>query len=167
MNIKVAHHYRNVDRARFAEVYFSDAYNQAIAPLAGLKTRRAVEERTLENGKVWRRVLMVPDIELPGPVRKLIGDAAIEYCEVSTYDPDVGEAEYHVESEAGETVDVRGVIRFLEENEGVTREIDGTVHVKLFGVGKLIEGLISREIARRYDAIHAFTQRYLDEREGE
>lgn len=155
--------FTNTDVERFADTYFSEEFNNAVARHIGLKERRLVEEEPAGANKVRRRVRMVPAVELPKPVKKLIGDHEISYDEVSVYDAEKHEVDYHIESGAQDRVQVRGVIRFVPHKEGVRRVIDGEVEVKVFGLGGLIERLIESEVQKGYEKIGAFMQRWLDE----
>lgn len=148
---------------RFRDVYFSEAFNQGVAREIGLKERRLVEETTLDDGRVQRRVRMVPSVQLPLPVKKLIGDHEISYDEVSTFDPTTNEVAYFIDSAAKERIEVKGSIRFLPSPNGVRRVIDGEVKAHVFGLGKVIEKLVESEVTKSYDKIALIMQRYLDE----
>ena len=125
--------------------------------------RRLVEENTLADGRVQRRVRMVPNVQLPAALKKLIGDHEISYDEVSTFDPAKNEVEYFIDSKAKERVAVQGTIRFLASAGGVRRVIDGEVKAKVFGLGSVIEKLVESEVTKSYENIARIMQRYLDE----
>lgn len=162
MKVTVQHRFHGVDVERFVDAYYSADFNRAVAASASLKVRELTSTRTLDDGTIERRVRMVPDVELPAPVRALVaGD--IEFYEVSVYDPRTKSARYHVESAAGDAVVVRGDVRFEKTGDDVLRTIDGEVVVKVFGLGGIIERLIASEVKGRYDRIQAFTQRWLDD----
>lgn len=146
----------------FAAVYFSEDFNTAVAPIAGMKERTLEEMTVLDDGREVRRVKMVPSVNLPKPVQKLTGGADIVYYEVSTYDPKTKTVLYEIDSEAKDTIDVRGKISFLPDNGGVRRLIEGTVKVSIFGLGGIIEKLIENEVKKGYDKIAAFMQTYID-----
>jgi hypothetical protein len=162
MHVTTEHRFKNVTVDRFVEVYYSKAFNHAVAPSAALKVRDLVHEESLASGRILRRVRMVPDIELPGPVAALV-NGPIEFFEVSEYDPTTKSAAYHVDSAARDRIVVQGAVTFEQAGDDVIRRIDGDVHVKMFGVGNIIERLIANEVKGRYDRIQAFTQRYLDD----
>lgn len=162
MHVVVEHRFRGASVDRFVEVYFSPAYNEAVAPLANLQVRELVSERELAHGVIERRVRMVPSVNLPWAVKKLLRGAPVEYFEVSTYDPAAHQARYRVESGAGPLIKVWGTISFLPDADGCKRRIEGDVEVNIPGLGRVIEKLITDELNKRYDRIQAFTQRYLD-----
>lgn len=164
IEVVVEHRFERVSVERFVDVYYSDAFNRAVAPLAGMAERVPVLEEVQPDGRILRRVRMVPDVRLPGPVQKLLQGARVEYFERSLYDPQTHEAEYEIESEAGDHVQVKGKISFVDDGQGgVRRIIAGGVKVKAFGLGGLIERLIAREVESRYTRIQAFTQKWIDE----
>jgi hypothetical protein len=163
VHVVVEHRFKGVSVDRFAEVYFSRDYNDAVAPLAHLERRELVSERTREDGHIERRVRMVPSVNLPWAVKQLLRGAPVEYFEVSTYDPEHRVARYRVESGAGDLIKVWGTIHFLPDGEGCKRRIEGDVEVGIPGLGRVIEKLIADELNKRYDRIQAFTQRYLEE----
>lgn len=148
---------------RFRDVYFSEDFNNRVAGEIGLKERRLVEEKTLDDGRVLRRVRMVPNVQLPAALKKLIGDHEIAYDEVSTFDPAKNEVEYFIDSKAKDRVSVTGIIRFVPSSGGVRRVIDCEVSAKVFGLGGVIEKLIESEVKKGYEKIALVMQRYLDE----
>lgn len=148
----------------FEETYFSEEFNTAIAQEIGLKERKLVEKRTDDDGKVHRRVRMIPAIELPGPIRKIVGDKEISYDEVSVFDPKNHSVRYQIESAAQDRVSVGGEIRFTAESSGgVRRVIDGEIIVKVFGLGTVIERFIESETQKSYARISDFMQTWLKE----
>lgn len=148
----------------FEETYFSEEFNTAIAREIGLKERKLVDKRVDDDGKVHRRVRMVPAIELPGPIRKIVGDREISYDEVSVFDPSTHSVRYQIESAAQDRVSVGGEIQFTEESgSGVRRVIDGEIQVKVFGLGTVIERFIESETQKSYARISNFMQTWLDE----
>ncbi len=148
---------------RFAAVYFSEPFNEGVAKELGLKERRLVEEEPLDGERVRRRVRMIPSVQLPGALKKLIGDHEINYDEVSTYDRARQEVEFFIDSAARDRLEVKGTIRFLQSPGGVRRLIDCEANARVFGVGGLIEKLIESEVKKSYETIARVMQRYLDE----
>lgn len=153
--------FRDTDLAGFVEVYFSEAFNQAVAAHIGLRERTLVESGTQGEGLLWRRVRMVPAVSLPPLLERRLGAARMSYDEVSVYDPLRAELRYHIESALAERVRVQGLIRFLAHPEGVRRVIDGEVSVSVPGLSGMIERLIEREVQQSYERIAAFLQDWL------
>jgi hypothetical protein len=159
----VDHTFTGTDIEHFVDVYYSEAFNNAVAPISGLKERTLVEHETDDDGKVRRRVRMAPTIQLPKALKKLVGDREITYAEVSTYDPATRTSEFFVDHGMRDRLEVKGTIRFIETGGGVRRVIDGEVHAKVFGLAKIIERLIETETVKAYAKINAFMQRWLDD----
>jgi hypothetical protein len=156
--------FRCSSRARFEEVYFSEEFNDAVAPVVGLKKRELVAKTTRDDGRVERRVRMEPTVQLPAAVKRLVGDKVITYDEVSVFDEAAHEVEYFVDHAVRDRVEVRGTIRFVDDGGGrVRRVIDGEVEAHVLGLSRVIEKLIQREVKRSYERIAEFMQRYLDD----
>ncbi len=158
---------RRADFERVIQVYFSEAFNQAVIPEANLRDRNLLEERILDDGKEYRKVRYAPQVDLPGPLRKLLeGDGVgqlIEYNEITVFDRDRRTATLEVESIAGDTIQVSGLVRFLEEGDGVRMKFEGEAKVKVFGIGGVAERFIVNEVKKRYALVERFLQRYLDQ----
>lgn len=167
MKMHVDQHFKGVTVERFAEIYHSEAFNNAVAPVTGMRTRRLVEERVDEKGIRHRRVRMEPDTKLPAMIQKLadsIARSGITYDEVSAYDATQQLVHYRVDSKANDRVKAEGTIRFIAEGDGVRRVIDGVIEVKApLGVGGVIERFIEAETVKGYNRIHAFLQKWIDE----
>lgn len=167
MKLHVDQHFKGVTVERFAEIYHSEAFNNAVASVSGLRSRRLVEERVDDQGIKHRRVRMEPDTKLPAVIQKVadsIARGTISYDEVSTYDPATHTVQYRVDSKANDRVKVWGTIRFIADGDGVRRVIDGDIEVKApLGVGGVIERFIESETVKGYAKIHAFLQRWIDE----
>ena len=155
--------FRGCNVEEFAAIYFSEDFNTQVAPHVGMKERTLVELRTLDDGSEVRRVKMVPSVNLPKPVLALTGGADIVYYEVSTYNPKTQTVAYNIDSDANDTIDVRGKISFLKAPTGTRRLIEGTVKVSIFGLGGIIEKVIENEVKKGYDKIGAYMQTYIDE----
>ncbi len=155
--------FRGCSVEEFAEVYFSEDFNTSVAPFVGMKERTLEEMKPLDGGLEQRRVKMVPSVNLPKAVQKLTGGADIVYYEVSTYDPAKQVVDYRIDSDANDTIDVRGRISFLPVDGGVRRLIEGTVKVSIFGLGGIIERVIDNEVKKGYDKIGTYMQKYIDE----
>lgn len=164
-SIHIDHRFTGCTLEHFIAVYFSEDFNNAVAPISGLKSRHLVEERIDADGTRHRRVRMQPNVTLPAPIRKYASEEQIHYDEVAIYDPVAREVRYHIDSKANDRVDIRGVIRFVSDGENAVRRIiDSSVHIKApFGVGTLIERFIESEVKKGYDKLKPFLQRYLDE----
>src|ERR1043165_5493421 len=107
---------------RFIEIYFSEAFNNAVAPITGMKVRKLVEETVKDDGSRERRVRMEPNVNLPGPIQKVAdslagGKASITYDEVTSYDGTTKVARYYIDSKIRERAKVEGTIRFIDAGD--------------------------------------------------
>jgi hypothetical protein len=154
---------RGIDFPSFRRVYYSEEFNQAVADAVKLKERSQLEFVTLPDGKERRRVHVVPNVNLPAMVLKLLDGKPISYDEITVFDPQSRSATFHVESIANDAISVTGVIRFLEEGGNVKVMFDGEAKVKVFGVGGLIEKYIVGEVKGRYDHVQRLLQEFIDQ----
>lgn len=163
MKFRIEHRFTGVDVDRFVEIYYSEAFNQSVAPISGMKERRLVEESTDGDGKIHRRVRLVPAVPIPAAFEKLIAGRAVTYDEVSVYDPKTKTARYRIDHKAGDRLRAEGTNTFVQDGPGaVKRIIDGEVEVRVFGVGALVERFIENEVKKGYDAIASFLQGWID-----
>jgi hypothetical protein len=164
VKLHVDHAFDNVTVARFLEVYFSEDFNNRVAPISGLKTRSLIDEKIHADGSRDRRVRMHPAVTVPSSLQKFVSADQIHYDEISHFDAAKCAISYRIDSKANDRVAVGGVIRVVENGSGVRRIIDGNVDVKVpFGVGAVVEKFIEAEVQKGYDKIRPFLQRYLDE----
>ena len=155
--------FKNVTLDRFVDVYFSEDFNNRVAAVSGLKSRKLVEEKIHPDGSRDRRVRMEPNVTLPAAIQKWVGNETITYDEVSHYDAAKKTVTYRIDSKANDRVKVNGVITFLAEGSGVRRKIDGNIEVKVFGVGAVIEKFVEGEVQKGYERLGVFLQQVLDE----
>lgn len=128
------------------------------------------ELSVLELTDSSRKLHVVPKINLPGPLQKLIGDS-FAYEEHGTLDRGKGEWTWRMVPPAKrdpnskprkELVSTSGTIRVEAEGEGQCRRSDEvTVEAKLFGLGGLIESTVEKEIRSSWSKEFAFLRRWL------
>lgn len=163
MKFRIEHRFTGVDVDRFVEIYFSEAFNDAVAPISGMKERRLVAQTTDDQGLVHRRVRLAPAVPIPAPLERVVAGRAITYDEVSVYDPRTKSARYSIDHKAGDRLRAEGVITFLADGpDAARRVIDGEIDVRIFGVGALVERFIETEVKKGYDAIGRFLQGWID-----
>jgi hypothetical protein len=154
---------RGIDYPSFRRVYYSEEFNQQVAQAAKLKERSQIEHVTLPDGKERRRVHIVPRVSLPGPVQSLLNGQPLSYEETTVFDPTTRSATFAIASSAGDTVQVTGIARFLEEPGGVRLVFDGEAKVKVFGIGGVAERYIVGEVKERYAIIQRLMQEFIDQ----
>lgn len=163
MKFRIDQPFTGVPLDRFVEIYFSEAFNEAVAPVSGMKERRLVHEERRADGTLFRRVRLVPAVPIPKVLESVIAGRQVAYDEVCIYDPRAHEARYHIEHKAGDRLRVQGIIRFQEREGAVHRVVDGEVEVRIFGLGTVVERFVESEVRKGYDKIAAFLQRYIDD----
>jgi hypothetical protein len=162
MKLELRMRTENVGFERYREVYFSEAFNRLAISAANLRERELCEHEVLPDGRESRTVRVVPDIALPAAIKKLFGERAIEYRELTVFDPKTRSARLDIKSPARDLVKVGGDVRFVEERGGVTLHFQGEVRVRVFGLGAMFEKIIVSQVKERYAAIGKMLQRYLD-----
>jgi hypothetical protein len=153
---------RGIDFPNFRRVYYSEEFNQQVAEAVKLKERVQVDFKTLPDGKEQRRVHVVPRVQLPGPVQKLLNGQPLSYDEVTTFDPPTRTTNFHVEGMAGDKINVSGVIRFVEDANTVKLFFDGEVKANIFGVGGIVERFVVSEVKERYEHVQRLLQEFID-----
>jgi Protein of unknown function (DUF2505) len=154
---------RGIDYPSFRKIYYSEEFNHEVAEAVKLKERVQLEHVTLPDGREKRRVRVVPRATLPAPFLKLLNGREISYEEITVFNPATRSSSFVVENPAGETIQVSGEAKFLEEPEGVRVVFEGEAKVKMFGVGGLIERYIVGEVKARYEHIERLLQAFVND----
>jgi hypothetical protein len=154
---------RGIDFPSFRRVYYSEEFNQEVAEAVKLKERSQQEFVVLPDGKERRRVHVVPRVNLPSAVQKLLNDQPISYDEITVFDPATRSTTFEVESIAADKISVTGLVRFLEEGGNVKVTFDGEAKVKIFGLGTVIERYIVGEVKSRYEHVQRLLQAFIDQ----
>jgi Protein of unknown function (DUF2505) len=154
---------RGIDYPSFRRIYYSEEFNGEVAQAVKLKERVQLEHVTQPDGKERRRVRVIPRVSLPAAVQKLLNGQPISYEEITVFDPATRSATFVVENPAGETVQVTGLARFVEENGGVRLHFEGEAQVKVFGIGGIAERYIVNEVRSRYEVVARLMQQFVDD----
>lgn len=147
---------------RVRDVYFSPAFNAAVAAAADLVERKERLRTQNADGTESTRIRIVPRVKVPGPIEKLIKGQTIYYDEVTVFDPSARRADFSIRSFAGKTVQVNGAIDFIEEPSGVRICFAGDARVKVFALGSMIERYLVSEVTTRYRKVEPVLQRFVD-----
>jgi hypothetical protein len=140
-----------------ADKYWANLFNPDLERAASAKVTseyRVLEEKEV-NGVTERTVRTVPDVVLPGPIKKLFGNQ-IGYKQYDRI-PKGGGTQYTfkvVPDMFSDKIEVDGnfVIEPLGENR-CRRTISGEVTVKIFGVGGLFEKFVAAELDKNYATV--------------
>lgn len=153
---------KNATFDRVRELYFSPAFDDAVAQAANLLERKQRERTVNPDGTERMRIRIVPRVALPSAIQKLLKGQAIHYDEITVFDPKARRATLSIRSIAGRSVQVNGTVDFIEERGGVRLRFDGDAQVKIFGVGSMIERYLVSEVKARYGAVEPVLQRFVD-----
>jgi hypothetical protein len=153
---------KRVEYARFREVYVSEAFNREVIAAVNLKERTVREHEKLPDGKEKLRVYIVPRVDLPSVISKLVGENLIAYEELTIYDPATRRAEIKISSAGSDLVQVSASSYFTDDGDGVRTHIDLLVNVKIFGIGSMIERFVVNETRKRYETVERVLQQFID-----
>jgi hypothetical protein len=119
----------------------------------------ALERRP--DGSVRRRIECAPPMEIPAIAKKFFGDTA--YYEDGTYDPKTRRFSAEVEPKTGADKVHMKVALWVEPrgDKKIERIVDVDSSVKIFGIGKIIEGLIEKNTRESYDIAAAATNQWI------
>jgi hypothetical protein len=127
--------------ARLWELYFDDAFNVEMYEQGlGFPSCKVVERR--DDGKILhRRMTMIPKVQMPAALAKIVGDK-VGFDEIGDWVRSEGVFRWQVRLAAfGDKVRIEGQMRVVEHGVGHCRRVvDFEVEAKIFGIGKLIEG---------------------------
>ncbi len=114
-----------------------------------------------ENGTVVRRtVRSQPPNNAPGPVQKLIGDS-LSYVDEGRMDSD-GHWRFTVRpSVMAEKIHISGDFWTEPTEGGVNRRCTMEIEVKVFGIGRMVETTIEKEMRHSYDVAATETVRFI------
>jgi hypothetical protein len=162
-------HYRIEDEfettcARYWEVFFDEAYNQALFAALEVDYQLLVLARRGEGPalEIERRMRLVPRRAMPALMRRFVGDA-IAYEERDLYRARSGEMDVVTTPVTlADKVTTRG--RYFLEERGPGRicriwDAECSVHIPL--LGRRIEELVIADVRETYGKATAFTRTWL------
>jgi hypothetical protein len=149
----------------FWSMFFDAAYNQALYREGlGFESLEVLEDTVGPDGVRRRRLKVRPRLELPGPVRRLIGDTT-GYTEEGTFDPKAGTFTTRIIPAAlSDRVRIDTVMRVEPRGTGSERVADVDIGVRVLGVGGIFEKFVERTMRESYAKAAAFSNRWLAKR---
>jgi hypothetical protein len=154
-------HDQNCDPAKFWEVFFDQAYNDALYPHVGVKERQFLDMQDHGATKTW--VLRVfPVRDLPGFVKKLVsGD--LGYIEHATMDKAANRINCRIEPTLfKDKTKISAVYSIESLGPGkVRRTFEGDVEVSMPLIGRKVEEFIIADMTKAYQNIADFTNEWL------
>ena len=159
-------HTLNTTVDTFWKLFFEPEYNEKL-----FKERlkfSVYEVLALEHkpdGSVYRKIHCAPPIEIPSIAKKFFGDST-SYVETGLYDPKTRRFNTDVQPKVGaDKIHMR--ISIWAEPRGdkqIERFVDVEGSVKIFGIGKMIEGLLESNTRESYDIAADFTNKWVAEK---
>jgi len=141
----------------FWKVFFDERYTRALF-LDELQFR---ELDILEQTDTSRKIRVVPKVNLPGPLQKLVGDR-FGYEEHGTLDRAKNAWTWRMVPKK-EIVATRGKVRLEAVGDGQCRRSDEVIiEGKIFGLGGVIESTAEKEVKASWQKELAFLNRWLE-----
>jgi hypothetical protein len=117
------------------------------------------------DGSVYRKIDCAPPIEMPSIAKKFFGDST-GYIETGLYDPKTGRFNTDIQPKAGaDKIQMR--VSIWAEPRGdkqIERFVDVEGSVKIFGIGKIVEGMLESNTRESYDIAADFTNKWVVEK---
>jgi len=144
----------------FWQVFFDPAYTRSLY-LDELKFK---DFAVLESRPDSRKLRIVPKVNLPGPIAKLIGDT-FAYEEHGTFDRAANLWTWKMVHPGGGKglLSTSGTIRLTADGAGCRRQDDVTVEGKVFGISGIIESSVEKELHASWAKEIAFLRRRLSQ----
>lgn len=157
------HVFNCTENTYWDKVFFDEAYNQAMFVESLHFNRWKLISSDESDAKLERVVEVEPPVgDIPKTVKKVLGDN-FGYRELGTFDKKTKRYSVDVKTNVmGDKIKVHGEI-WLEpvgENK-VRRMAKFDVDVKIFGVGKVVEGIIARDMGNQFEDGSKFTNEWI------
>jgi hypothetical protein len=148
------------------KVFFDEEYNRRLFTEAlGFPVWKEVS-RDDKGNEVRRTVEVVPKLgDLPGPIKKLIGDG-VGYREEGVFDKQSKRYKLKIfPNKLGDKMTIAGEIRCEPSGDAKCKRIyTANVEARVFGVGGMLEKRLIADMEKGYDVGAKFTNDYLAEK---
>lgn len=148
---------------RFWQVFFDrDFNNWLFRDALGFNEFNVIEQSA--GPAITRKVKGSPKVDLPGPIRKILGDR-FGYEEEGRFDPATQRWSWKMKPSAmADKMKMEGVVRCEAAGPGKCRRVaDITIEAKIFGVGGMIEKTSEKELRAGWDASALHMNKWLAE----
>lgn len=162
MKITISHEFR-VDAETFWERCFLDeSFNRALYVDSLKFPAYELIESKDEGGKQRRRVRVMPKQDAPAAIQKALG-GAFSYVEDGVLDRAANVYRFKVvPATLADKIRSEGEFRLEKTGpKSVRRVVDMTVEVKIFGIGGIAEGFVSKSMQDTYAKAAEFTNKYI------
>lgn len=146
---------------QYLEMYYSQEFSDMIAKATKLSTRELVEKVEGADGRIMRRVRIVPDIPVPKAFQKII-NGPVAYDEVSYFDPKTTRATFEIDHKGPKRIQHKGEYIFSSTDKGVKRVMVNECNVGIPLVGRKAEKAIQSEVVKSFAKIAKLTQEQID-----
>jgi uncharacterized protein DUF2505 len=149
------------DPPRYWEVFFDEAYNVDLYRQIKVKERTMLERKEDDASIHWR-VKIMPERDLPGVIKKIVG-GDLGYTEISTYYKGKDYIDVRVEPtlmKERTKIAARYTLKSLEPGR-VRRTFEGDIDVDLPLVGRKIEATVLDDMKKSYDVAARVTAAWL------
>jgi hypothetical protein len=125
---------------RMWELFFSDEFNIEMYEKGLGFPSCKVPDKTDDGNVLHRRMVMIPKVEMPKPLAKIVGDR-IGFEEIGDWVRNANEYRWKIVLAAfGDKVRIEGTMRLVPHGNGHSmRKVEFSVDANLFGVGGLME----------------------------
>jgi hypothetical protein len=163
-DVSLKHEIETDEDTYWSKIVFDEAFNKAMY-VDHLGIKWTLQDQKEDDAKITRKVHVEPPTgNLPGPVKKVIGDK-LAYTEEGTFDKKTKRYTFKVTpSTMAEKSKISG--EMWTEKAGdkkVIRHAKMHVEVKVFMVGGLVEDRILGDLRSSYDKGTAFTNQFIKE----
>ena len=163
MDTTVRHTFDVSYDAYWNDLFFCKGYQTALH-MEGLNSAQAVVELHEEHddGRIYQRVRIEPNVPMPAPIRKLLGDRVV-YVEEGVFDPQDGRYRFKIlPSVLANSSEIQGVLWATPTGDNqVERTCTLSVNISVRGAGKILEKFISRSYEKNIRQAANFTSEYI------
>ncbi|HLT35869.1 MAG TPA: DUF2505 domain-containing protein, partial [Enhygromyxa sp.] len=132
---------------RLWELYFSNEFNVEMYEQGLGFPSCKIPERTDDGKILHRRMTMIPKVELPKPLAKVVGDR-IGFDEIGDWVRSAGEYRWKIVLAAfGDKVRIEGTMRVTPHGaDHCLRKAEYEVEARVFGIGGLVEKTAAQNV---------------------
>jgi hypothetical protein len=157
-------HEINCSPEEFWKLFFDPAFNEAL--LRDVMKVSEFQVTKFEDGEreILRTTTGKPQVNLPGPIKKIIGDG-FSYTEEGRFEKGAKRWHFKIKiSSFGDKARNEGTMHVEPAGEGKVRRVcDATVEAKIFGVGGMIESGMEKQMQDGWTAGAAFMNKWIAE----
>lgn len=147
---------------RLWELFFDNAFNIEMYEQGMGFPSCKIPERVDDGKSIHRRMVMIPNVELPKPLAKVVG-GKIGFEEIGDWTRGTDEYRWQIVLAAfGDKVRIVGTMRLLAHGEDQTlRKVRYEVEASVFGIGGLIEKSASQNVLNGWHSSAKWINGYL------